>query len=292
MKQFNILLLLLIQSAIVFAQVKEIPLNSKTVFKDINGKQISFDTFIQWTSGGGHEIAPSFDEDGNLLEVFVLEASVAPVHQTATVAGTMPDFEIQDIHHKTYSPSTLQNKVLVLKFWFAACKPCVDEIPQLNKVVAHFQDNPDVVFLAPSLDKTAQIQSFLTRHPFDYAITPDSRQIADQFGVFGYPTHFVINRIGAIEATFSGVNRTIDQKLITAINQALQAQEPLEITTSVPPPPMPDEIVITPTSIIKNEAGEIVSFEDFSKLMREQRFELLNQADSDGQSYILMKAVQ
>ena len=291
MKYFLISSFFLFQSLALLAKPKEIPLNSNTVFKDINGKQISFDTFIQWTSGGAHEIAPSFDEDGKLLEVFVLEASIAPMRNSAVPMSTAPPFEATTVNNQHFSWNELQGKVVVLKFWFAACKPCVDEIPQLNQVVEKYRDNPDVVFIAPSLDRKAQIEAFLQKHPFLYHIAPQAKQQANQYGVFGYPTHYVINRLGKIEATFQGVNHNIETLLGDAIDSALNPVEYSEFASDIPIPPTADEVQITPQSIIKNKAGEIIPFEKFTSMMRQAHYELQNATDADGNAYILMSPV-
>ncbi len=293
MKRFFLVLSLLATAMYAFAQPKEIPLNSKTVFKDINGNLISFDTFLAWTSGTGYEIAPSFDADGKLLEVFVLDAAVAPAtpRRSSAPLSTAPPFSGSDLNNRQFDMGNLLGKVVVMKFWFAACKPCVDEMPQLNKVVEHFRGNSDVVFLAPSLDKAARIQSFLTKHPFSYNIIPEGKNIAEQFGVYGYPTHFVINRSGKIEATYSGVNRSIEDKLIAAINNGLNPPEVLDIVEDVPPPPLPKEVEITPQSIIKNEDGKLVTFDQFVVLMQDGYYELVNAKDEEG-DYVLMKAVK
>jgi len=286
------------------AQVtKQIDLNSKTVFRDQNGDIISFDTFIEWTSGRGYELNPIFDENNKLVEVFVLEPAIASpedryVQFTKTpelIGSPAPDFDMYDMNNNYHSLSNMQGKVIVLKFWFAACRPCVDEMPQLNSLVNKYKNNSQVVFLGPTLDKTSRVSSFLSRQPFQYNIIPDSKELANLFKVPGYPTHVVINRAGRVEAVFQGVNRRIEQRLTGAIERALTRS-----TTAPSPPPslgvsqnLPEqEVKITPQSLIKNEEGNIVPFGQFVELMKEKRFELINRRDMDGSTYVLMKTVR
>lgn len=292
--RFLTLLLLFSLPLWTTAQQKEVPINSQTIFKDVDGNIIPFSTFLEWTSGTGYKIMPSFDADDNLIEVFLLEAAIAPPTTdpsqfTSTpelVNRVPPDFEVTDINGKRYVSEDLKGKIIVLKFWFAACKPCIDEMPQLNTVVEKYKNNSNIIFLAPSLDKKSRIQSFLQKHPFLYNIIPQGQTIANNYNVLGYPTHVVINRTGRVEAVFQGVNRRIDERLIDAIERGLVRED-------IPDRPIPsqEEVEISPASIIKNEAGERVPFEQFVELMRQNEFELLNATDEEGNEYVLMKKI-
>jgi len=51
------------------------------------------------------------------------------------------------MNEKTYSLSSLKGKIFVINFWFLECKPCVIEIPELNKIVEKHKSE-EVLFLA------------------------------------------------------------------------------------------------------------------------------------------------
>jgi len=280
---------------------KQIDLNSKTVFRDQNGDRVSFDTFIEWTSGRGYKLNPIFDENDKLVEVFVLEPAIASAADryaqfTKTpelIGNPAPDFDVYDLNNNYHSLSNMQGKVVILKFWFAACRPCIDEMPQLNSLVNKYKNNSQVVFLGPSLDNAARASSFLTRQAFNYNIIPDSKELANLFKVPGYPTHVVINRSGRVEAVFQGINRRIEQRLSDAIERALTRSVTPPTSSPVVSQDLPErEVKITPQSLIKNEKGDIVPFGQFVELMKEKRFELINRRDMDGSTYVLMKTVR
>lgn len=291
------------------AQVtKQIDLNSNTVFRDQNGDRISFNTFIEWTSGRGYKLNPIFDENDKLVEVFVLEPAVQSTTDrygqfTKTpelIGNPAPDFDVYDLNNNYHSLSNMQGKVVVLKFWFAACRPCIDEMPQLNSLVNKYKNNSQVVFLGPSLDKPSRVNSFLSRQAFNYNIIPDSKELANLFKVPGYPTHVVINREGRVEAVFQGVNRRIEQRLTGAIERALRGSTRTTAARTTTSPQslavaqdLPErEVKITPQSLIKNEKGDVVPFGQFVELMKEKRFELINRREMDGSTYVLMKTVR
>lgn len=48
---------------------------------------------------------------------------------------------------KTYGEKELSGKIVVMNFWYSKCLPCIKEIPELNKIVAEYKDNKNIVFL-------------------------------------------------------------------------------------------------------------------------------------------------
>jgi len=311
MKKITTLILTLFATIVLVAQTEsmELPINSKTVFKDVEGNLISFETFIEWTSGAGYEINPVFDDANNLKEIIVNKSSIAPpstdpsnfANTTEIINRVPPDFEVVDKNGTFYSLSNLRGKVIVLKFWFAACQPCIKEMPELNTLVQNYSSRSDVVFLGPSLDDVETVNRFLQQRTFNYKIIPDAKDFAHNYNVPGYPTHVVINRSGKVETVFMGVNYNIKDKLTGAIERALlrpMAEEaptvdtaPKEETEAIIPKEE-EEVFITPSSVIKNEEGEVVPFGKFAELMNSNRYELVNEKDKEGNAYILMREVK
>ncbi len=79
-----------------------------------------------------------------------------------------PPFSVKTLSGDNYSDQSLLGKTVVINFWFIKCKPCVDEIPKLNKLVKKYTHNKDVVFLSISFDQEKDIRSFLEKNPFKY----------------------------------------------------------------------------------------------------------------------------
>ena len=277
---------------------KQFDINSQTTFKDTDGNLIDFETFIAWTSGSGYDIEPVFFDDGTLKEIVVntiaLNQELRPsdfASTTELVEKAPPKFEVYDLENNFLSLDNYKNKVVVIKFWFAACPPCIKEIPQLNKVFKTYEHNPDVVFLGPSLDDVATIQASQRKHPFYYNIIPKADNFANQYNVLGYPTHVVINKNGTVEAVFQGVNHQIDRLLTRAIESGLNRRPndtPSQLTSTAPPE---DVVMINPNSVIVNEKGTLVPFDQFVQLMEDGMYELENSVDLVGNKVIMMKEV-
>ena len=287
----------------LFAQEEgiEYPITSKTVFKDIDENVISFETFLEWTSGQHYNMEPIFDEDGNIKVIYVVSPSIQEnyraerpqfVRSKKQQRYAAPDFKAHDLQGNSYQLSDLHAKVVVLKFWFVNCKPCIMEMPELNQLVDDFEGQ-EVVFLAPTLDPAARMKSFLKQTSFNYQVLPDSRSLAHEFNVFGYPTHMVINREGMVEAVFVGVNTDIRKLLSGAIQNALngveEKQEPLPPPTVAQQPEDKKVQTVNTTDVIKDENGNVLRFGQFLEMANSDQYRPVRRKDERGNSFILMK---
>lgn len=116
--------------------------------------------------------------------------------------GKAPDFSLTSINGEKLSLAKLKGKVVVFNFWFLGCAPCLSEIPNLNGLVKEFAGK-DVVFIAPSLDKSSDLNTFLDRNEFNYKVVADAidfimDKYGDGTGNIAFPVHIVIDREGNI----------------------------------------------------------------------------------------------
>lgn len=132
-----------------------------------------------------------------------------------------PDFAIEDLDGNSIQLEALRGKHVVLNFWFVNCKPCVIEIPELNHLVERYQDQ-EVVFLAFALDKNKKLVEFLAEHPFQYTIIPKAQKVVESYGVFGYPTHIVIDPEGIVQYVSSGYGPNSISQLENQIKKQIE----------------------------------------------------------------------
>jgi peroxiredoxin len=130
-------------------------------------------------------------------------------------------FRLTALDNNTWDSDKLKGKVIVLNFWFTACKPCILEMPHLNKLVNEYKDNP-VVFIAPAPETDAQIKKFLKKYSFDYHIIPSSLEYITALGVENFPTHLVIDKEGIVRQVFIGYADDIKEKLQAEIDKLVK----------------------------------------------------------------------
>ncbi len=125
---------------------------------------------------------------------------------------------LPDLAGQTWHSHKLKGKVIVVNFWFTACKPCITEMPHLNELVENNKNNP-VLFLAPAPETGAQVNKFLTKYRFDYTIIPSSLKYINELGVENFPTHIVVDKKGIIRQVFIGYAADIKEKLQKEIDK-------------------------------------------------------------------------
>lgn len=130
-------------------------------------------------------------------------------------------FSLNDISGNSYSIKNLKGKIIVMNFWFISCKPCVMEIPELNKLVEK-NKGKEIVFLGFALDKKPALQYFLQKTPFNYTIIPECVKISKTYEVYSYPTNIVIDKNSKITYFTSGLCPTTVSDLEKEIKKLLK----------------------------------------------------------------------
>jgi len=163
------------------------------------------------------DFIPDFYKDkNNTIKVAVLrkateeekqrmkEMQTGMKHENTEINKDAVPFSANDIKGNNYSLEHLKGKIIVMNFWFVECKPCVIEMPELNTIVKKYE-NENVVFLGFATSSEAKIESFLKKNDFSYQIIPDSKKIASNYGVSGYPTHIIVDENSKIVFSTTGL---------------------------------------------------------------------------------------
>jgi thiol:disulfide interchange protein DsbD len=111
-------------------------------------------------------------------------------------------------------------KVLVLDFWATWCVPCIQEIPQFNRIF-HELSPKGLALAGVAMDEEGAevVKPFLVKHPVDYPITLGSAEIGKKYAVENLPVTFVFDRTGKLIKRFDGFASEAD--LRAAIQSAL-----------------------------------------------------------------------
>lgn len=112
---------------------------------------------------------------------------------------TLPKFNFIDLDGRIYNQETTKGKIVVLKFWFIGCVPCVQEMPALNKLVNQYKNRKDIVFVSLAFDKKEDLKKFLVKTTFNYAVVANQKDyLIKDLGITSFPTHTVINKKGIV----------------------------------------------------------------------------------------------
>lgn len=139
--------------------------------------------------------------------MFVAEGTEQPEIVDMALSTEAGNFDFKAVHgDEDFDLEQLRGKVVLLNFWATWCAPCLQEIPELNRLAEKYPD--DLVVLSLSDEDPATLQGFEEFLPLDTfsayveAGTPMPAPFADAFTI--RPTSFVIDREGTVRRYLLG----------------------------------------------------------------------------------------
>ena len=116
------------------------------------------------------------------------------------VGAVAPDFSFPDLEGKTISLSDYKGKLVLLNIWATWCRPCVDEMPSIEKLYNKFKQE-DFKILAVSIDTQGKkaVDPFMKFHELTFTALLDPRgTIQRAYRATGIPESFIIDKNGII----------------------------------------------------------------------------------------------
>jgi cytochrome c biogenesis protein CcmG/thiol:disulfide interchange protein DsbE len=146
---------------------------------------------------------------GILVFVFGGRFGVDPgLVDSPLIGKPVPAIELAELDGEgTYSLDGFPDEVVVVNFWASWCFPCRGEHPHLTAAARDYADLGVRFVGVVYQDEPGNAMGFLDQlgwgDGYLYVLDPDSRA-AVEFGVFGVPETFVIDRDGTIVHKFTG----------------------------------------------------------------------------------------
>jgi len=199
---------------------------------------------VLW-SGGGRRT--TFDLEGLRVNPRIRRATFAiappagyhaiteePVLQTVLSVGTpAPNFTLPGRNGESISLFQFRGKVVVLDFWATWCGPCMQALPEVNRLARTYRRRGVVVLAIDVGDTKNAFKQWLSQNSaldsLIYLFDADSMRgggiDARLYKVDALPTTFVIGRDGKIAASFVGEDGNTARRVEDAVRAALDPPE-------------------------------------------------------------------
>jgi len=190
-----------------------ISLSSDFIPVDNHSKKISKEEFLKnLTSGEFIPLKLSSKDNNTCYQLFKLDQQ-ADEQIRSTIQNTaftsykyfrmegkyFPKFNFTDLNGTEFNNDNTKGKIVIIKCWFIKCAPCVAEFPVLNDFAEKNGGRKDLVFISLAFDQKDELNEFLLKNPFKYAVIADQRQfMSNDLKITAYPTHIILGRDGKI----------------------------------------------------------------------------------------------
>ena len=71
---------------------------------------------------------------------------------TLEAGSVVKDFEMRDRDSNLVKLSDFKGKLVYMDIWATWCGPCVEEIPNMEKLYQHYKDDPQILLVSVSVD--------------------------------------------------------------------------------------------------------------------------------------------
>lgn len=134
-----------------------------------------------------------------ILSVFLLVGcqgnnKANPVSQNKEKAN-LPPIQLLDLNKQAVRLDNYKGKTVFINFWATWCKPCVEEMPSIERAQGILK-NEKVIFLLASSESIEEIKAFKSHH--DYKFIYVHLENPETLNLQALPTTFIINPGGKL----------------------------------------------------------------------------------------------
>ncbi len=142
------------------------------------------------------------------------------------IGDTIPEFKLWLTDGSKLTKNDILNKIVVFKFWFTSCLPCLTDIPLLNKLVDEYENRNDILFIAPALERKEVLKTFLSHKKLKFKTAYSAMDVSEVFNKKQvYPSYFIIDKNGLFTYIDSGTKQSKFSDLKEALENIFETHE-------------------------------------------------------------------
>jgi len=153
----------------------------------------------------------------------ILTSTLTFSQENFTIGDEVPEFKLWLTDGSNNTRNDILNKVVVFKFWFTSCLPCLLDLDELNGLVDQYHNRKDILFVAPALDRKEIIKEFHNKSLFKFKTAYSAMDVSQIFNpIQVYPSYFIVDKNGKFSYIDSGTKKTEFLNLKNALEKTLE----------------------------------------------------------------------
>jgi peroxiredoxin len=144
-------------------------------------------------------------------------------YDVVSIGEKAPDFTVKTIEDKTLCLDELEGKYVLINFFATWCKPCMEEMPLIEKQIQQrFSDSELVVIAIGREHNINELNLFNQRKKFSFHIAADpERNIYNMYAQKFIPRLYLVDKTGKLIYAHSGYKKSEFDKLIKLIETSI-----------------------------------------------------------------------
>ncbi len=148
-----------------------------------------------------------------VILVILVVAIVYTIYTNATkertavlgIGDQAPDFALVDLEGKEHRLSDYKGQGVFLNFWGTWCKPCVKEMPAMDRQYEEYQHKGVQILAVNIAQSNLEVQNFADQYGLNFPIVIDkTKSVLHAYNIRPLPTTLLINPDGEIERIITG----------------------------------------------------------------------------------------
>ena len=169
-------------------------------------------------------------ELNNLKDDKILTLSTVPDHNktrdyvfSKISEGTIaPGWELRSLSGEKVNLRSLEGHLVLIDFFYKSCRPCIESMPKLQALSEKYKSlGLRVVGIDPVDANESDIPEFLTKLGVTYTVLMGDRNTVDDYQLSGFPTIFLLDKLGKIILIKPGYDNDFEQILENSIKKNL-----------------------------------------------------------------------
>lgn len=120
------------------------------------------------------------------------------------VGDKAPDFVAELTNGEKFSLADNKGKVILINFWATWCGPCVEEMPDIEKIQKEYGDKVEILSVNYGEDRKT-VDEFLKDKNYTFKVAyDDNMAIANEYPSDGIPYLVVVDKEGKVHETMVG----------------------------------------------------------------------------------------